>query len=192
MSNNKENEDIFLQSIGKVKPIKKSNKKFKELNLSIIKKIRASKQLGELQKPLSKIKLEKMINKKDLKIESPPIGRMIKRGRMPINKKVDFPGLSLENAKVKFFTTIEECFDSNKRCILFVTGNGIKKTNYNTTNIISDNNPKIKLFHGKIREDFHKWIYEQDVVSKILNVVPAGPSHGGDGAFFVYLRKNRN
>ena len=36
-----------------------------------------------------------------------------------------------------------------------------------------------------------KWGNEEDVSSKILSVVSAGISYGGDGAFFVYLRKNR-
>ena len=54
------------------------------------------------------------------------------------------------------------------------------------------NSNKIKLFHGKIRENFQTWIFEKEVSSKILKVTPAGFFHGGDGAFFVYLRKNKN
>jgi DNA-nicking Smr family endonuclease len=36
-----------------------------------------------------------------------------------------------------------------------------------------------------------RWIYEKEVASKILTVALAGASYGGDGAFFVYLRKNK-
>ena len=89
-----------------------------------------------------------------------------------------------EEAKKKFVKTIDECFYSNARCILFITGKGIKKYNHNTTHA--------KLFHGIIRENFQKWVFEKDVVSKILSVTPAGFSHGGDGAFFVYLRKSKS
>ena len=67
---------------------------------------------------------------------------------------------------------------------MFVTGKGIKKTNQDVTNK--------RLFYGMIRENFKQWIYERGVFSKILHVVPAGFSHGGDGACFVYLRKNKN
>ena len=81
-------------------------------------------------------------------------------------------------------STIDRCFYSNERCILFITGKGMKKPIHEPR--------EIKLFHGKIRENFQKWIFEKDVVSKILNVVPAGAAYGGDGAFFVYLRKNKN
>ena len=68
---------------------------------------------------------------------------------------------------------------------MFITGKGLKKSNQAKESL------ETKLFYGKIRENFLKWVYEKDVSTKILSVVPAGISYGGDGAFFVYLRKNK-
>ena len=45
--------------------------------------------------------------------------------------------------------------------------------------------------YGKIRGDIFNWANQKEVISKILNISPAGAAHGGDGAFFVYLRKNK-
>jgi len=184
MSENNKNKDVFLQSIGKVQPLRKSNKNFKKLNLSINKKVKEIKLVDRPKDSIQKIEVKTKIKKNNLKIESSLVVKKLKKGKMPIDKKIDFHGLSIEKAKSKFFYTINECFYSNKRCILFITGKGMKQTNKNTTDI--------KLFHGKIRENFKEWIFEKEVISKILNVAPAGFSHGGDGAFFVYLRKNKN
>ena len=68
---------------------------------------------------------------------------------------------------------------------MIITGKGLKKSSQVKEALDT------KLFHGKIRENFLKWVYEKDVSTKILSVVPAGISYGGDGAFFVYLRKQK-
>ena len=129
---------------------------------------------------------EKIINKKtNFQIESIPVEKKIKKGKILISKKIDLHGYSVNQARKKFFNEIEKCFYSNKRCILFITGKGIKK------NTINDFQEK-KLYYGKIRNNFLNWISEERVYSKILNVQQADIKNGGDGAFFVYLRKNKN
>ena len=55
----------------------------------------------------------------------------MKRGKIPINKRIDFHGLSVDEAKKLFLKTINDCFINNSRCILFITGKGIEK-NTNT------------------------------------------------------------
>ena len=181
MSNKKENKDVFLQSLNKVTPLKKSDRNFKKIKSLEVENFKKNKI-----KSRDKIKLLDNDNKLNVKkqaltIENSPLDKRLKKGKIPIDKKVDFHGLSLEQAKTKFFETIESCFYSNKRCILFVTGKGNKKHDFeNTTH---------KLFYGKIRANFLNWANQKTAISKILNISPAGLKHGGDGAFFVYLRK---
>ena len=55
------------------------------------------------------------------------MNKRLKKGKIPINKKIDFHGLRLEQAKKIFFEIIHECYYSNKRCLLFVTGKGVRK-----------------------------------------------------------------
>ena len=181
MTDNKKNNDIFLKSIGKVVPLKK-NKNFKQIKKVIIK---AKNKTNEETK-IKIVTNEKIINKKtNFQIESIPVEKKIKKGKILISKKIDLHGYTVNQARKKFFNEIEKCFYSNKRCILFITGKGLKK--YSQAEETLDT----KLFHGKIRENFLKWVYEKDVSTKILSVVPAGISYGGDGAFFVYLRKQK-
>ena len=110
---------------------------------------------------------------------------MLKKGKVPVNKRVDFHGFSIEEAREKFLDTVNSCFDKNHRCILFITGKGIRKTT-------SSEYEEGKLYLGKIRNNFLKWLDIKEVHHKILSVQQAGVKNGGDGAFFVYLRKQKN
>ena len=192
MSNNKQDKDIFTHQVGKIKPLKKSNKNFEKLNLI---NIQNPKQNSLKKKPSNIILNTKLETnfikdsptsfvKSNINTKISSIEKKIKKGKLPFDKKVDFHGLSSENAKRIFFKTITDCFYSNNRCILFITGKGLKKSIHDTANT--------RLFYSKIREDFQKWVLEKNIVSKILYVQPAGFLHGGDGAFFVYLRKNKD
>lgn len=184
MKKDKESNDIFLQSIGKVKPLIKTNKNYKQLTPLTFKNTKDDKETTKKKDPnIVKQTHDTKSKKKILKIESTLLKKKFKKGNVRVDKRIDFHGYSVEEARKIFLETIDDCFYSNKRCILYITGKGINKTNYDA--------PNVKLFHGKIRENFQKWIYEKEVISKILNVTPAGFPNGGDGAFFVYLRKNK-
>ena len=177
MPEKKINKDVFLEYLDNTKPLKKSNKFYKE-NKSL-----GSKTIKKESKKIEFKKTEKLpTQKRNLKMEHSTLEKKLKKGKIPINLKIDFHGLSIEQAKQQFFQTINNCYSSNKRCILFVTGKGAAQRN--------QDEKKKKLFYGKIRENFQKWVYEEGVASKILSVSRAGFTHGGDGAFFVYLRKN--
>ena len=73
--------------------------------------------------------------------------------------------------------------------MLFITGKGINKKHY-SNNHHSEHNPK--LFYGKIRNAFLDWVKKTEFAKFILTVERAGIESGGDGAFFVYLRKKPN
>lgn len=185
MSEKKEDKDIFLQSIGETTPLKKSNKYYKKIKLDEIKqlkKIESKKEKENVKKKDSTISKLKITTDFSQKVSSSLVRRKLKKGKLHIDKKIDFHGYSLVAAKAKFIETINFCYKSKLRCILFITGKGINKKN--------ENNTEIKLYYGKIRADFQKWILEKNMTSKILYTVPADFSHGGDGSFFVYLRKN--
>ena len=68
---------------------------------------------------------------------------------------------------------------------MFITGKGILKKSDET-------NKDTKLYYGKIREAFFSWIQDKEMQKYILSVEQAGIEHGADGAFYVYLRKQKN
>ena len=184
---NKENKkDVFLNAITGTDPIEKSNRNYK----SITKNESNQKQQNKksLRKSLFISKKKKKHQEEEssikFKVEKSKINKKLKKGMVNVNKRIDFHGFTVEEAKLKFFETIESCFFTNKRCILFITGKGMSAP--------QNTHEEEKLYYGKIRNAFLSWTHQKKISQKILSVEQAGASYGGDGAFFVYLRKNKN
>ena len=181
---NKDDDNTFIKYFKGIKPIKKTNR----ITKPIPKQKLATKTIErEKRKKTNKVfeKNKNFVLSSELIIKKTHINKKLKKGQITINKKVDFHGCSLEEAKELFLNTIINCFIKNYRCILFITGKGLNKK---TTNTFQEN----KLYYGKIRNEFLNWVSTKEVQSKILNVQQANSEHGGDGAFFVYLRKNKD
>ena len=180
----KKQDDIFENLIKGVTPIKKNNKLKRDMpainkNISFKKREKNKILLSEIKNtptPLNISKFEIEINKTNKKL---------KKGKIPIDKKIDFHGLSLLDAENIFIHTINSCYKKNLRCILFITGKGVLKK---TTNVSGEQ----KLYYGKIRSNFMIWTKKKELSKCILNVQQASIRYGADGAFFVYLRRKRN
>ena len=56
----------------------------------------------------------------------------------------------------------------------------------------NQNNNKPKLYHGVIRSAFIQWVKSNKFSKEILSFEQASIDHGGDGAFYIYLRKKKN
>ena len=125
MSNKDEN-NIFLKSLVGVKPLKKNNK----ITKSIPKPIESHIPRAIVKETESDKIYEKTTNvttQQKTAIQKSDINKKLKKNKIPINRKIDFHGCSLEEAKKIFFNTINDCFLKNFRCILFVTGKGSTK-----------------------------------------------------------------
>ena len=181
---NKDDNNTFIKSLTGVEPLKKSNK----ITKPIPKPIKSDNPMITIKETKSEEFYEKAKNvttQQKIVIQKSDINKKLKKNKIPINRKIDFHGCSLNEAKKIFFNTINDCFSKNFRCILFITGKGsIKKE--------TDHPQDTKLYYGKIRNNFLDWINHNAVQSKILNVQQANTKTGGDGAFYVYLRKNKN
>ncbi len=186
-------EDFFLKKMKGVAPLKK-NDKLKRTITTIQKhttpstkiKIKDSlktniiKNLKEAQEPFIE---------KNYKEEPQEINKKLRRGKIKIDLRIDFHGNTLTEAEKIFNETVKKSYINNKRCILFVTGKGLgikKEKEY----FGQQNTPK--LFYGKIRSSFMVWAKKSELSKYIMAVERAKIEHGGDGAFYVYLRKKKN
>jgi len=180
----KKENDIFKKNLEDVKPLKKSNKLSRpvpEISKKHLQKYKAPNSIKEANTPTE----EKQSHTHALKVEKTNINKKLKRGKILVDRRVDLHGETLDSAEKIFQDTVFECFSKNKRCILFITGKGVGRTKYSE---YSQNS----LYFGKIRNNFLNWTQKTNIESKILSVEIANQQHGGDGAFFVYLRKNKN
>lgn len=176
--------DFFLKQMRGVNPIKKNNRVEKEKPNTKNKKIQ--KKIKILKKDNIGIKIEKKhVRNSVFDLENINIKKNIKNKSFSIDKKIDFHGLNLLDSEELFSNTILDCYNAGLRCLLFITGKGLFK--------IKNNNEfgLPKLYHGVIRTAFINWVTSNKLSKKILSYEKASSEHGGDGAFYVYLRKNK-
>tara|TARA_B100001175_G_C19169482_1_gene476794 strand:- start:86 stop:649 length:564 start_codon:yes stop_codon:yes gene_type:complete len=180
----KKDNDAFLRSITGTKPIQKKD----NLKKSILKNENLNTENIKTKKIVIKNLVEKKLITKEKKennknkIEITKINKKLKKGKIPPDQKVDFHGMSLIEAEELLCNVIINCYNTNKRCILFVTGKGVNKKE-------TDYRNETRLYYGKIRGAFTSWIRKPDIEKYILSVEQASMEYGADGAFFVYLRK---
>jgi DNA-nicking Smr family endonuclease len=101
--------------------------------------------------------------------------RKLKGGRIRIDMRIDFHGMSLDRALDSLIHSITYAYEHGFRCILVVTGKG-----HNT-----------KLDGISIKSQMGKWLRIPTLSSKIIKYVDAIPRHGGTGALYILLKKNR-
>jgi len=179
-----DNHNFFLKFLKDVKPLRKKNIITKSIpKLTKVNKLKIVNTEKENDENI--VEKKKIITHKMKKIQKSEINKKLKRNKIQINRKIDLHGHSVEDAKNIFFRTIDDCFFKNQRCILFITGKG-------SVNKASNHHNETKLYYGKIRNSFINWTSQNYVQSRILSVQQADKRNGGDGAFFVYLRKNKN
>ena len=181
-----QNDDFFLKQMKGVVPIKKNNKIEKKITEPKTKNFKETKRTENnfiKNKPAEKV-LKKQKSNYDL--HDIDIKKNIKNGSLVIDKKIDFHGKTLLEAEEEFSTTIINCYRGGLRCLLFITGKGVYKS------LKNNENNKPKLYHGVIRAALINWVKSKKFSKYILSYNIASIAHGGDGAFYVYLRKKKD
>ena len=108
----------------------------------------------------------------------------LKSGKINPEKTLDLHGLKYNEALNIVRSTIISSYNRHLRLILIVTGKGRKVDFNNTLNI--------ERQKGILRKSLPDWLDTNELRPLILNISSAHISHGGSGAFYVYLRKNKS
>ncbi len=108
----------------------------------------------------------------DMKHVDGSVAQKLKDGDYPIEARLDLHGRTQDEAFETMRYFIATAHSMGKRCILVITGKGVEG-------------------NGILREQFPKWLSTSGLREYILAFTHAKPQHGGDGAFYVLLRKNR-
>lgn len=105
----------------------------------------------------------------------------LKRGKLRPEGKIDLHGMTLERAHPVLTGFVMNAHASGKRLVLVVTGKGKQR----------DEGGPIPVRHGILRHQVPQWLSMQPMKSVVLQVAQAHVSHGGGGAYYVYLRRHR-
>lgn len=108
----------------------------------------------------------------------------LKRGKMPIDGRLDLHGKTQNEAYDTLLEYIPVAYASGKRCILVITGKGVPRSG------------DIKLIErsdhiGILKQKTPQWLSMPPLSPYILDIQPACPNHGGEGALYVLLRRKR-
>lgn len=97
-----------------------------------------------------------------------------KRGEMEIQGRLDLHGLTREAAHGALQGFMRESFERGRRCIIVVTGKGRRSGG-----------------EGILRSEVPRWLNETQLRPLILSFSYAQPRDGGEGALYVFLRRER-
>jgi len=100
-----------------------------------------------------------------------------RRGQMPIDARYDLHGMTQRQAHAALNGFLAQAQDRGCRCVLVITGKGQRAPLEERT--------------GVLRSQLPRWLNQTPNRARVLAVSPAQPQHGGDGAFYVLLKKLR-
>lgn len=96
------------------------------------------------------------------------------KGTYPIDFSIDLHGHKLDQAYVAFYHAFFSSLEQNFKLILVITGKG-------------------SMDGHSIRSQFvQAWIHVPEIGKHILYISKAPQKHGGEGAFYLLLRKRKN
>ena len=118
-------------------------------------------------------KKEKLTNK-DSQSDKNEIGK-------EIVKTIDLHGFSLENANKTIEDFITKCFNNNVNKIIVITGKGLRSKNISNPYVSRD----LSILKYSVPEFINSQLNLMKIIKKIKK---ADIEHGGEGAFYIYLK----
>ncbi|MEP2261839.1 MAG: Smr/MutS family protein [Paracoccaceae bacterium] len=105
----------------------------------------------------------------------------MKRGKEAPDGRIDLHGMTAAAAQVALTSYLLRAFSDGKRLILVITGKGRQS---------ADTGP-IPTPTGILRHQLPGWLSQAPLNQIVLQVAQSHQRHGGSGAFYVYLARNR-
>jgi DNA-nicking Smr family endonuclease len=96
--------------------------------------------------------------------------KSIRQGDIEIDAKLDLHGMTQAEAFAALGAFMHKAVKAGKRHLLIITGKGRGGT-------------------GVLRNNLNHWLDRIEQANAILALRPASLKHGGDGAFYVIMRK---
>jgi DNA-nicking Smr family endonuclease len=106
-------------------------------------------------------------------IDRATVERM-KRGQVNVEARIDLHGMDQRAAFASLMGFIETGSRAGRRAVLVITGKGA----------VSEGG-------GVLRRNAPTWLMASPLAGRILTIQPAHTRHGGDGAFYVLLRRRK-
>jgi DNA-nicking Smr family endonuclease len=106
--------------------------------------------------------------------------RRMVRGKLSPDARIDLHGMTRAQAQAALTGFVLSAHARGVRLVLVITGKGRETT---------DTTGPIPARHGALRHDLPHWVNTGPLRPVVLELRPAHRSHGGGGAFYLYLRR---
>lgn len=103
--------------------------------------------------------------------------RRMSQGKLRPEARLDLHGMTLAAAHPELIRFVLSCHGRGYRLVLVITGKGR-----------GDHGP-LPTRPGALRHQVPHWLHAAPLASVVQQVTPAHYRHGGEGAYYVYLRK---
>ncbi len=103
----------------------------------------------------------------------------LRRGELPVAATLDLHGMTQAAAHAALERFVGESWRRDRRCLVIVTGKGRGTDDWGRPS------------PGVLRRMVPRWLAEPDLAWMVLATAAARPQHGGEGAFYLLLRRRR-
>ncbi|WP_414898964.1 Smr/MutS family protein [Rhodovulum sp. YEN HP10] len=105
----------------------------------------------------------------------------MKGGKLDPEARIDLHGMTLAEAHPALIGFILRSQAEARRLVLVITGKGRG----------AEWDPALADRRGVLRRQVPHWLHQAPLSGAVMQVTPAHRRHGGEGAFYVYLRRPR-
>ncbi|MDF3605199.1 Smr/MutS family protein [Paracoccus sp. DMF-8] len=105
--------------------------------------------------------------------------RQMTQGKLAPDSRIDLHGMTLSEAQPALMNFVIGAHARGHRLVLVITGKGRA----------GGPDAPLPVRPGALRHNVPHWLHMPPLGRIILQVTPAHRRHGGDGAYYVYLRK---
>jgi DNA-nicking Smr family endonuclease len=113
-----------------------------------------------------------------VRMDAKAFGKM-KKGKLVPDARIDLHGMTLTEAHPALVSFILSSHANGRRLVLVITGKGK----------IRDDFAPMPVRQGILRHQVPQWLNLPPLQAMVLQIAPAHISHGGSGAYYVYLRR---
>ena len=119
--------------------------------------------------------------KMNVKMDHKAYAKM-RRGKLVPEAHIDLHGLTIAKAHPVLSHFIQSSYAKRIRLVLVITGKGLSNNEFD---FLSER-------RGVLRKQVPQWLSVAPLSRCVLQVQPSHGRHGGAGAFYVYLKKNKS
>jgi DNA-nicking Smr family endonuclease len=114
------------------------------------------------------------------RVDAKTIGKM-RKGKLRPEGRIDLHGMTLNQAHPALLRFIHDSYTKQRRLVLVITGKGKDR----------DEGYSMPVPRGVLRHQVPHWLHAPQLAPMVLQVLPAHLRHGGEGAYYVYLKRKR-